>query len=77
MHEAWLRMAQASEIQINDRAHFFALAAQVMRQLVVDGARRTTAAKRGGGRGDEDYDRLSEHIGSPDEAQRLLELDQA
>ena len=77
VHEAWLRMAQASDIHTNDRAHFFALAAQVMRQLVIDRARRVATAKRGGGQEAEDYDEFSERIGSPDEAQRLLELDQA
>lgn len=77
VHEAWLRMAQASEMQINDRAHFFALAAQVMRQLVIDRARRVATAKRGGGRAEEDLDEFAERVGSPDEAQRLLELDQA
>ena len=77
VHEAWLRMAQAGQMQINDRAHFFSLAAQVMRQLVIDRARRVAAAKRGGGQMAEDYDEFAERVGSPDEAQRLLELDQA
>lgn len=77
VHEAWLRMAQAGGMQINDRAHFFALAAQVMRQLVIDRARSVAAAKRGGGKVVEDLDEFAERVGSPDEAQRLLELDQA
>ncbi len=77
VHEAWLRMAQASDMQVNNRAHFFALAAQVMRQLVVDRSRRVAAAKRGGCQVAEDFDEFSERVGSPDEAQRLLELDQA
>src|SRR5690606_25374564 len=67
----------ASDMQVNNRAHFFALAAQVMRQLVVDRSRRVAAAKRGGCQVAEDFDEFSERVGSPDEAQRLLELDQA
>lgn len=77
VHEAWLRMAQGDVLRGNDRAHFFALAARVMRQLAVDRARQMTTAKRGGGKEDEDFDALAERIAAPGEAERLLELDQA
>jgi RNA polymerase sigma factor (TIGR02999 family) len=46
IHEAFLRMADAP---VKDRAHFFALASKVMRQLLVDHCRRGRALKRGGG----------------------------
>jgi RNA polymerase sigma factor (TIGR02999 family) len=56
-----------------DRAHFFHLAARVMRQLVCDHARRRLADKRGGGAA---HDTLDGNESSfRDEAQRLLELD--
>ena len=50
VHEAYLRLVDASGLDIPDRAHFFALATQVMRNLLVDRARAQLAAKRGGGR---------------------------
>lgn len=48
VHEAYLRLA-GHHAPINDRGHFFALAARVMRQVIVDFARERLAAKRGGG----------------------------
>lgn len=48
VHEAWLRLGGASGAA-DDRAHFFALAARAMRQVLVDHARRRRAAKRGEG----------------------------
>ncbi|HUH62214.1 MAG TPA: sigma-70 family RNA polymerase sigma factor [Terracidiphilus sp.] len=49
VHEAYLRLVNRSNAQWHDRAHFFALAAQMMRQILVDHARMRNAAKRGGG----------------------------
>jgi RNA polymerase sigma factor (TIGR02999 family) len=48
VHEAYLRLAGAPEADWHSRAHFFAIAARVMRQVLVDHARRRGAAKRGG-----------------------------
>ncbi|MEM6704607.1 MAG: ECF-type sigma factor [Acidobacteriota bacterium] len=48
VHEAYLKLVQADRIDLRDRSHFFALAAKVMRELVVDFARRSRAKKRGG-----------------------------
>ncbi|HEX6199049.1 MAG TPA: sigma-70 family RNA polymerase sigma factor [Thermoanaerobaculia bacterium] len=48
VHEAYLRMADQQAPEWQDRAHFFAIAARVMRQVLVDYARRRQAAKRGG-----------------------------
>jgi len=48
VHEAYLRLVRYDSIDWRDRAHFFALAAQIMRQILVDHARKQTAAKRGG-----------------------------
>jgi RNA polymerase sigma factor (TIGR02999 family) len=47
-HEAYLRLAGAEGLDCGSRGHFFALAARVMRQVLVDHARRRRAAKRGG-----------------------------
>ena len=49
VHEAYLRMAQQDAIPLNNRAHFFAVAAQLMRHILVEHARNRRAAKRGGG----------------------------
>src|SRR4030095_15008779 len=49
IHEAYLRMIHESTPEWNDRAHFFAVASRVMRQILVDHARRPHAGQRGGG----------------------------
>ena len=48
VHEAYLRMVDQTSPQIENRAHFFAFAARVMRQILVDHAREHKAEKRGG-----------------------------
>ena len=48
VHEAYLRLVENEQPQWQDRAHFFGVAAQVMRHLLVDYARSRRAAKRGG-----------------------------
>jgi RNA polymerase sigma factor (TIGR02999 family) len=50
VHEACMRLAIRSELYVRDRAHFLALAAQVMRHILVDYARARRRGKRGGGR---------------------------
>jgi RNA polymerase sigma factor (TIGR02999 family) len=48
IHSAYLRMMRADRLQIYDRGHFLHLAAKVMRQIVVDKARKRRAQKREG-----------------------------
>lgn len=48
VHEALLRLMKGEPVSIESRAHFFAIAARIMRQLLVDHARRRIADKRGG-----------------------------
>jgi RNA polymerase sigma factor (TIGR02999 family) len=48
VHEAYLRLVDQSRAEWRDRSHFFAVASTAMRQIVVDRARRRSAAKRGG-----------------------------
>lgn len=50
VHEAYLRLAHGSPIDLNDRKHFFAIAARLMRQILVDHARARNAGKRDAGR---------------------------
>lgn len=49
VHEAYLRLTSAEDVDWHDRVHFFALSAQIMRRILVDAARKRAAAKRGGG----------------------------
>jgi RNA polymerase sigma factor (TIGR02999 family) len=48
VHEAYLRMVNRKSLPLQNRTHFFAVAAQMMRQILVDHARMHAAAKRGG-----------------------------
>lgn len=49
VHETYVRLVDSPQVDLPDRARFFALAAQIMRNLLVDRARARSAAKRGGG----------------------------
>lgn len=48
VHEAWLKLVDQTRVEWHDRAHFFGVAARVMRQVLVEYARRRGAVKRGG-----------------------------
>jgi len=48
VHETYLRLVNIDGVTWRDRAHFFAVSAQLMRRILVDAARAQTAAKRGG-----------------------------
>ena len=76
VHEAWLRLGGGAGAQFENRAHFFGAAAEAMRRILIDRARRRLAAKRGGGAAPVDVDEVE--IPSPvadDDA--LLRLDEA
>jgi RNA polymerase sigma factor (TIGR02999 family) len=49
VHEAYLRLVEQRSVNFGSRAHFFGVAAQVMRRILVDHARRQAATKRGNG----------------------------
>ena len=48
IHEAYLRLVNQDEVRWNSRAHFFGVAAKIMRHIVIDHARLSLAEKRGG-----------------------------
>lgn len=48
VHEALLRLMEGEPVSFENRSHFFAIAARIMRRLLVDHARRRVAGKRGG-----------------------------
>jgi RNA polymerase sigma factor (TIGR02999 family) len=76
VNEAFLKLAGGSLANLNDRRHFFNLAARAMRQTVVDHARERLAQKRGGGllRTQIDDDGITD---SALDAQQALAIDQA
>src|SRR5438128_5677665 len=49
LNEAYVRLVDQSQIRWENRGHFFGIAARLMRQILVDEARRRSFAKRGGG----------------------------
>jgi len=49
VHEAWLRLVGNEDRKWNDRTHFFAAAAEAMRRILVDNARRKLTQRHGGG----------------------------
>jgi RNA polymerase sigma factor (TIGR02999 family) len=49
VHEAYLRLVDQARVEWQNRAHFFGVAAQIIRRILVDHARSRRAAKRGGG----------------------------
>ncbi len=75
VNEAWLRLARPSELSFDNRKQFFGLAAQIMRQILVDYARGARSGKRGGG---ERAVSLSDlEIGSTTDLDAFLALDEA
>lgn len=74
VHECYLRIA-GSAANVNGREHFFALAARVMRQVIVDCARERLAEKRGGGERALPLDLIDE--GEIKQAEHFVALDDA
>jgi RNA polymerase sigma-70 factor (ECF subfamily) len=75
VHEAYLRLVDQTRVNWQNRAHFFGVAAQIMRRLLVDYARKHNAEKRG-----QDFHKLSldENIDRPIERSvELIALDDA
>jgi RNA polymerase sigma factor (TIGR02999 family) len=49
VNEAWLRLARNGHLQFDGRSHFFSVAAEAMRRILIEAARRKHSLKRGGG----------------------------
>jgi RNA polymerase sigma factor (TIGR02999 family) len=76
VHEAWLRIAGGdSDSQFQNRAHFFGAAAEAMRRILIDRARRKHAVRHGGGSERIDFDELE--IAAPAEDAELLAVNDA
>ena len=75
VHEAWLRLDKAGNRQWHSRAHFFAAAAEAMRRILVDNARRKLRLKRGAR--PERVEIAAMELAAPIPDDQLLELDEA
>src|SRR5262245_42237275 len=76
VHEAWLRLAGNERPVWDGRAHFFAAAAEAMRRILIERARRRLAAKRGGGIQPLDVDAIEIPSPSSDD-ENLLRINEA
>jgi RNA polymerase sigma factor (TIGR02999 family) len=84
VHEAYMRLIDQNEVQWQNRAHFFAIAAQTMRRILVEYARARHYAKRGGGAQQVSLDeamvvsqeRVAEVVALDDALQSLAKFDQ-
>ena len=77
VHEAWLRLGGDAQPQWKNRAHFFAAAAEAMRRILIENARRRQAIRHGG-----EYEKLSTDatgfdVASPEGDDELLLLHEA
>lgn len=77
VHEAYLRLSRGGRPKWKDEAHFFAVAARAMRQILVDAARRHLAQKRGGGVGVVSFDDALHSPPPAERAEQLVALDEA
>lgn len=75
VNEAYMRLVDYSQMRWQSRAHFFAVAAQAMRRILVEHARKRHFAKRGGGAVKVSFDEAA--IVSQEQASELVALDDA
>lgn len=75
VNEAYLRLVRTPNIDWESRTHFFGVAAQLMREVLVDHARAHLASKRGGNVGKVSLDEL--RVYSPEKSGELVALDEA
>jgi RNA polymerase sigma factor (TIGR02999 family) len=83
IHEAYLRLVDQNQVRWENRAHFLGIAARLMRQILIEHARRRTRARRGGGAGTISLDevalvsqaRVTELLALDDAMERLAAID--
>ena len=76
MNEAYLRLVGQTRMEWQNRSHFFGVAAQLMRRVLVDHARERAAAKRGGHQARVDLDKFQVGV-SVGQPEVLLAVDEA
>jgi RNA polymerase sigma factor (TIGR02999 family) len=75
VHEAWLRLVGSKHPHFENRAHFFAAAAEAMRRILIERARRRLAQRHGGGIGRVPFDECE--IAAPQSDEQVLALSDA
>src|SRR5262245_57053261 len=75
VHEAYLRLVADGSPAMSNRGYFFAAAAEAMRRILVESARRKQSLKRGGDREREEL--AEDHIAAPEPREDLIALDEA
>lgn len=77
VHEAWLKLFQNTKPEFNDRAHMLAVMSRIMRQVLIDHARASGAAKRWGGQQRVHWDATIQLSGDSASQLRILDVDRA
>lgn len=82
VHEAWLKVAGQTRVAWQNRQHFFAVASEAMRRILIDHAKAHRARKRGGGAAHLPLEPLADRLADPtaltdDQADDLVALDEA
>ena len=75
VHEAYLKLANAENLQVSDRGHLMAVAASAMRQVLIGRARARLRLKRG--RGDKPLELDESRVAGSSPSERLLDIDRA
>jgi RNA polymerase sigma factor (TIGR02999 family) len=75
VHEAWLRLVGGDSRSFANRAHFFAAAAEAIRRILIDKARRRRALRHGAGKQPLDLDQME--IAAPADDEEILEVHEA
>ena len=75
VHEAWLRVSGSGHQSFQNRAHFFAAAAEAMRRILIDNARRKHALRHGGGQARVEFEEAE--IAAPANDEQLLAVHDA
>jgi RNA polymerase sigma factor (TIGR02999 family) len=75
VHEAWIKLVGDGEAPFDNRAHFFSAAAEAMRRILVDSARRKRAIRRGSGAAREELKEY--HFVQHERPEELLAVDEA
>jgi len=75
VHEAWMRLSNDGSRQWQNRGHFFAAAAESMRRILIEKARRRSRIKHGGGLARVNIDDVE--VASAESTDKLLKLDEA
>lgn len=77
VHETWLKLANHGTLEVTDRSHYFAIAARVMRQIVIDHVRARGAQRRGGDVAMASLDTTAMNVAGQGRDEDVLALDDA